>query len=312
MKIIIFGGAGFIGKNLVRAFAEKKYDIVVYDRIDVPFSADRVRYVQGNLSDVDTMADIISQGDIVVHLAWNGVPADQLADAAQNIISDLIPTVRLFSACVKKHAKKIIFMSSGGAVYGKPQDIPMSEAHPLEPLSDYGINKLACEKYLKTLTVGTETQGIVLRLANPYGPFQRPFGKQGVVATFLASALLDKEICVWGDGSAVRDYVYIDDVVKAVCAAVNYSGSETVFNVASGEGNSVAEIIQTIERITGKTLNKTYKSAYVAEVGRNILDCTRISSEFGWSATTTLEKGIRVMLDCWNPQENQFNALRWE
>lgn len=311
MKVIIFGGAGFIGKNLVREFAERKYDVVVYDRIDAAFSSENVRYVKGDFSDVNAMADIICQGDVVVHLAWNGVPADEPTDAAQNIILDLVPTVRLFSECVRKRARKIIFMSSGGAVYGKPQSIPMSESHQLEPLSDYGINKLACEKYLKNLTAGTETKGIVLRLANPYGPFQRPFGHQGVVATFLASAMLDKEICIWGDGSAVRDYIYIGDVVEAVNSAIKYTGSETVFNVASGKGNSVAEIIETIEKITGRMLKKTYKSAYSAEVGRNILDCSLISKELGWNAKTTLERGIREMLDCWNPNDRQFNVLKW-
>lgn len=311
MRVVIFGGAGFLGKNISLYLAKCGYDVIVFDRVDSPKFSKSIGYFKGNFSDTEKAAEVIREGDCILHLSWNSVPADGNSNIISCLNDDVISSVRFFQKCVEKKVSKIIFLSSGGAIYGIPQYLPIDEKHITAPTTAYGINKFTVEKYLELITSKTDTKAFVIRLANIYGAFQRPFTRQGVVASFLASVLLDKSINIWGDGSAVRDYIYVDDLSRLIALISDYNGDSAVYNVGSGVGCSVNDIIDVVEKVTGKTVEKTYSPSYAGDVGKNVLDCSKAFSELGWKAQVSLDEGIKKMLDIWNPETEQFDKVEF-
>jgi len=191
---------------------------------------------------------------------------------------------------------KLVFVSSGGTVYGRPQQTPIPETHPTEPTCSYGIVKLAIEKYLALYQMLHGLDYRVLRLANPYGPGQEANRAQGVIGTFLSRVVHDEAIEVWGDGSVVRDYLYIGDTVAAMLLAAEYAGAERIFNIGSGEGHSVREIIAAVEQATGKKAKASYTAARKFDVPVSVLDISRAQNELGWRPAVNLDEGLYLTL----------------
>ena len=189
---------------------------------------------------------------------------------------------------------KVIFVSSGGTVYGVPEHLPICESHPTDPISAYGISKLAIEKYLGLYRRLHGLDYCVLRVANPYGPYQVPFNNQGVVASILQRALSGEAVEIWGDGEIVRDFIHIDDVVDTLIAAVDYAGPKRVFNVGSGIGRSVNQIITDVETVLKLgPIARDYKPARPADVPVNVLDIGLIQREMGWRPCIDWLEGLR-------------------
>ena len=312
MKIVILGGAGFLGRNLASHFKKNKADVLVLDRPGVDVSYLDQKQIPCAGCDFATAAGIeqyIDEGDCVIHLVSTSYPTTSNADVAKDAEDNIIPTLRLLDVCVKKKAARVIYASSGGQVYGIPQYVPIDESHPTNPRSAYGVHKLAIEKYLALYTELYGLSTIALRISNPFGYGQQPFRGQGVVPTFIASVYKGIPVEVWGDGESVRDYIDVEDMALAFEKAVSYTGTHKVFNIGSGCGVSVNEILRTVEEVTGITAVVNRKEAAVEDVRQNILSCKLAEEELGWKSTTTLKQGIEKLCKCWDEATKSFREV---
>lgn len=313
--MIIVGGAGFIGRNILQRFIDAGIDVCVYDKYHPDGENDSffkgIPYICGDLSDQKGFLRIISKGDTVIHLLSTSYPNNSNINIYQDAHDNILPGVMLAEACVKKEAGKVIFASSGGAVYGQPCYVPIDENHPLNPVSSYGIHKLAVEKYLKLIYKLYGIRTVSLRISNPYGAWQRPFSGQGFIATALACVKMDRMVEIWGDGNATRDYVYISDVAEAFYKALFYDGEYSVFNIGSGIGKSVNDILDEIQETEGKSIKKEYYPKTSAEVGKNILDCSRAKEYLGWSPATGLHEGLQKMSAMWDGTKKMYCNVKY-
>ena len=185
----------------------------------------------------------------MLHLVSTTLPKSSNDDPLYDAQSNILATLELLNSMVEERVRRIVFISSGGTVYGPPQYLPVDEKHPTEPLVSYGVTKLAIEKYLVMYRHLHGIEPVILRVANPYGERQRVETAQGAVAVFLDRALRDQPIEIWGDGTVSRDYLHVSDVAEAFALALVYSGPHTVFNVSSGRGTSLLELLRIIEQV---------------------------------------------------------------
>ncbi|MEE5991117.1 MAG: UDP-glucose 4-epimerase [Firmicutes bacterium ADurb.Bin354] len=304
MNIAIIGGAGFIGVNLaIRLSSFPDNRITVVDRDESFFEPLRklnlsnVAFLVGSF-DNDTDFDRQVKGqDVIYHLASTTIPGTSNQHIPEELDSNVTVTARLFDACVKQKVKKVIFISSGGTVYGKKGKCPIEENMVTYPISSYGIQKLAIEKmlYLYRYQFGLDYR--IIRLANPYGPYQRPNGRLGVVTTFIYKAMTDGRLEVYGDGTVVRDFIYIDDAVKGIINIADGDCEYRVFNLGSGKGTSVNQVIDSIKKIVRDDICVEYESSRSGDVPENYLDISRYEKYYGKLDPMSLEEGIKRTMD---------------
>lgn len=309
MKVTLIGGSGFIGTNVAIALKRNGYDVLVLDRLETRNAMLEkldIAYQQCDYVNGKGFENVFQKGDYIIHLVSTSLPNFSNENVYKDATENVLPSINLMNLCIQNGVEKIIYASSGGQVYGIPKKIPISENHVLEPQSAYGIHKMAVEKYLQLYSKLHGIKTNILRISNPYGAGQQPFRGQGVISTFLASALLEKDVEIWGDGTAIRDYIYIDDLAEAFVKTVQYDGEEQVFNVGSGIGTSVNDIFEQIEIVTQKHIHKNYIDAKSADVNANVLDCSKAESVLKWKAKTTLYDGLKKMAGCWNEEQQQF------
>ena len=216
-KVILFGGAGFIGTNLaIKLSQDSNNDITLVDT-DIKFfeelkklKLNKILYVESKFNEDTDFDELLEGQEIVYHLVSTTVPTTSNQQIPQEISANIIVTSKLLEACVRCNVKKVIFISSGGTVYGKEVCCPLKEETPTYPISSYGLQKITIEKLLYLYNCMYNIDYRVVRLANPYGPYQRPNGILGAVSTFTYKALNDEEITVYGDGSVIRDFIYIE------------------------------------------------------------------------------------------------------
>jgi UDP-glucose 4-epimerase len=220
------------------------------------------------------------------------LPKSSNADPVFDIESNVLGTVRLLTHAIKTGLKKIIFASSGGTVYGVPKHVPIVESHANDPVCSYGITKLAIEKYLGLFYQLYGLDYTVLRLANPYGERQRTHASQGAVAVFLGNVLRGELVEIWGDGSVVRDYIHIADVVDALLLSSEKTSDEHVFNIGAGRGHSLNELLDAIERVTGRTASRRYLPGRPFDVPVSVLCIDRARIALGWSPKVDFEQGL--------------------
>ncbi len=299
MRITVFGGGGFIGSTIVDRLLRDGHEICVFERPRVdPYrhfdTHESVRWMTGDLTSVHDITEAIDGTDIVVHLVSTTLPKSSNDDPVYDVQSNLVSTLQLLNAMVAKNVKKIVFISSGGTVYGDPVYLPVDEKHPTNPKVSYGITKLAIEKYLLLYQYQHGIKANILRVANPYGERQRVETAQGAIAVFLDKALRKQPIEIWGDGTVTRDYLYIADVAEAFARAVQYDGTESVFNISSGYGTSLNEIIGKIEAILGQPVERTYRPGRPFDVPASVLDNSLAQIELGWRPKVDLDAGIKM------------------
>lgn len=303
-KFLILGGLGFIGRHIALALLSRGYKVRILDRSPVDLqdvlpifaNSKNLEYVAGNFGNSESISNALNGCDCCIHLVTTTLPATSNTDKVFDVQSNLIGTIQLLEAMRNQGLKKLIFLSSGGTVYGNPVYTPIDEDHPTNPLSSYGIVKLAIEKYCRLYNHLHETKAIALRLSNPYGPGQSGNGIQGAVSAFLTKALTGQPIEIWGDGSVVRDYIHIDDVTNAILSAISYDGNEAVFNVGSGTGTSLNEIVDCLRKSFNPKLTVNYKASRSLDVSTNILDISRARRELGWSPNIEFESGIQALI----------------
>jgi UDP-glucose 4-epimerase len=252
-----------------------------------------VDWFQGDFNDPTSVAAAIEGYDIVFHLVSATTPAIANVDKIADLRSNVGSTLHLLEACRTQGVARIIFVSSGGTIYGISREFPTSEDAPCWPISAYGISKLAVERYLHLYEYLHNLDYRVLRVSNPFGPYQSGVKNQGVIAAFLMRAIAGQRLQVWGDGSVSRDYLYVDDVSLALELAALHEGPDRIFNVGSGVARSLNEVIKAIQVIVGGRLMVEYTKARSVDVPATALDITRARLGLGWSPQTEFTDGLR-------------------
>lgn len=298
LRALVLGGGGFIGSHLVTALLALGMQVRVLERpyrTRMPSIPDHpaLEWQEGDFGNVQDIHLALLDVDVVFHLVSTTQPKSSNDDPCFDVESNLVATLRLLDQ-LRGSKTRLIFASSGGTVYGTPRHTPIPETHPTEPTCSYGITKLAIEKYLALYRLLHGLDYRVLRVANPYGPGQEANRAQGVVGTFLSRVMHDEPIEVWGDGSVVRDYLYISDTVSALLRAADYQGPERIFNIGSGGGHSVREIIAAVEQVTCKKARASYTAARKFDVPVSVLDITLAKKELGWQPEVNLNAGLRL------------------
>lgn len=299
VNTLLLGGAGFIGTNLALSMvADKRTRLTIADRNYEKLSAIipgslNVTYKKIDFSESTDFDELVKGQDVVYHLISTIIPGTSNRHIPEELSANIIVTAKLLDACVRQKVRKVVFLSSGGAVYGKKGQCPIEEDMVTYPITSYGVQKLTIEKLLYLYRYLYHLDYRVIRLANPYGPYQRPNGGLGVITTFLYKALLNEPIQVFGDGSVVRDFIYIDDAVKAIRKIADGESEYRIFNLGSGIGHSVKQIIEAIEKVLGKSLKVAYVSGRKSDVPVNYLDISRYESLYGKLDHRPLEDGIR-------------------
>lgn len=290
-RVALIGAGGFFGTNLARHLAPRIAELRCLGlKLSFPEAMQGLTWITGDMADA-AISDALDGCDTVIHLATTSAPGTDLdisADAEANVMASL----RLFDRCIAAGVKQVVFISSGGTVYGIPNHVPIPESAPTLPITAYGVAKLSIEKYLEVYARLRGLEYRVLRISNLYGPYQTTAKMQGVVAAFLARAMRGEPLEIWGDGKVVRDYVYVEDAAAAVLAAMRYRGDERIFNIGGGMGMSLNEVITAIETLLGRELVKNYRPGRPVDVPINILDCALAKLELGWAARTNFSKGL--------------------
>ncbi|MBS0343570.1 MAG: NAD-dependent epimerase/dehydratase family protein [Proteobacteria bacterium] len=292
---LIVGGGGFLGTHLCQALTKAKAKVCVFSRTITPIPDwQNVNAVQGTLENTELLRTAIKDSEFVFHLLGGVSPASVDSSLKLEIDHSVSASIRLFEMCCEYNVRRVIFVSSGGTVYGIPKSVPISEEAPTFPISPYGVNKLSIEKYLHYFWKSAGLDYAVMRVANPFGSFQVPGRGQGVIATMLKNAIDGKALEIWGDGKAIRDYIYAPDAARALALAAVYQGAERIFNVGSGLGRSVVDIATDILRLVDRDgFPVVYKDARPTDVPANVLDISRIHREFNWTPKTPWDQALR-------------------
>ena len=304
MRIVLLGGAGFIGTNLVLELAKDPMnEITVVDKDALFFKTleemhlPMLKFVESDFSADSDYEQLVAGQDIVYHLVSTTVPTTSNRKIADEIKENVVFSANLFEACVHQRVKKVVFLSSGGTVYGREVTCPLSEETPTNPITSYGLQKITIEKllYLYNYMYGLDYR--IIRLANPYGPYQRPNGILGAVTTFTYKAMKGEKIQVYGDGSVIRDFIYIDDAIRAILNIVNGNSEYHTFNIGSGRGTSIKMVLNTISAILNVKMDVEYSGARAVDVPVNYLNISRYEKWYGVLDPMSLEEGIRKTAD---------------
>jgi UDP-glucose 4-epimerase len=297
MNCLVLGGNGFIGSHLVDQLLAEGHNVRVFDKYEEYYRKPlpSVEYQYGEFGNRGLVMEALTGIDVVFHLISTTLPKTSNDDPAFDVQSNVVETIFLLEQCIAQKIKKIIFISSGGTVYGNPSVVPIPENNPTDPECSYGITKLAIEKYIYLFWYLHGLDYCILRLANAYGERQRPTATQGAIPVFLERALRNDEIIVWGDGSVIRDYIHVTDIASALTKAITYSGETKIFNIGSGVGHSLNEVIQVIESITAHPLRVKYTSGRSFDVSVNVLDISRARNNLIWRPTVSLQEGVTRM-----------------
>jgi UDP-glucose 4-epimerase len=299
-RCLVLGGGGFLGGHLVEALQADGYRVRVFDRVPRRATAAEIapetEWHEGDFGNRGDVAEALQGCQIVVHLVATTLPRTSNEDPAHDLESNLLPTIRFLDVALEHDVKRLVFASSGGTVYGVPHTVPVPESHSTQPLCSYGIHKLAIEQYLHLYHSLHGLEYCVLRLANPFGERQRSDASQGAVAVFLDHALRGENVTVWGDGSAVRDYIYVGDVARAFCHAVSHDAPTGVFNIGSGQGQSVNDLLAAIEALIGRPVTRRYVEGRPFDVPVNVLDISLAARCLRWRPHVTFREGLERTL----------------
>lgn len=298
MKVLVIGGNGFIGSHLIDHLLLEGHDIrvfdIAYERYRKPLA--NVDYRISTLDNIPDLYEALLGIDIVFHLASSTVPSTSNIDTVSDINKNLIPTLNLLNLMVKLGIYRIVYFSSGGAIYGLPKRIPILEEHPLHPISSYGIIKATVEMYLFLYQRLHRLKPLIIRPSNPYGPRQGHYMAQGVISTFLRKAKLNESLIIFGDGNSKKDYIYINDLIRS-CTKLSFKDTVGTFNIGSGKSYSINEIISEIKGITGQEIFTINSEMQKYDVDHFELDISKLENSIGPIECISLGKGIE---NTWN------------
>ncbi|WDZ80946.1 NAD-dependent epimerase/dehydratase family protein (plasmid) [Ensifer adhaerens] len=251
-----------------------------------------VDWFQGDFNDPSSLAAAIEGCDVVFHLVNATTPASANVDKVADVRLNVTGSLQMLEVCRAQNVKRVIFASSGGTIYGIPEILPTPEDASCWPLTSYGISKLSVERYLHLYSYLYGIDYRVVRIANPFGPFQVASKNQGVIAAFLRRMLSDQPVEVWGDGSVARDYVYIEDVADALVLAAKHVGEDKIFNIGSGVARTINEVIESLETVTGRRCRVIRREGRMVDVPISVLDVGRARQSLRWEPQTQFEEGL--------------------
>jgi UDP-glucose 4-epimerase len=299
-NILVTGGNGFIGSHLVDALCmDNKNNVIVVGRSPLEKSffnrLDEFRYYQADLNDDLNISRIISDHhiNVVYHIAWSNFNATAQSNIVNDVKANVIPSIKLFDACVKNGVQRIVYLSSGGTVYGIPEILPVKENHPKLPATGYGVSKLTIEHYLQMYSRFYGVESVILRPSVPYGPRQSPIRGQGAITTFLYKALDNQPISIWGDGTSQRDYFFISDLISGLLLAMNISYEQNlVFNIAGDKTYTLSDILEIVQEVVEIPMNVVYEPSRMVDVPNIYLDTSKAAKSMGWKPIVDIKKGI--------------------
>jgi UDP-glucose 4-epimerase len=298
MQAVVVGASGFIGSHLVDGLLAAGYRVKALARhlpgliSPVAQANPALKLCPLSMGDGLALQEAIEGADLVFHLASGSLPQSSNRDPQADVQVNLLGALKVLEAARLAQVQRLVMVSSGGTVYGVPQQVPIPETHPTDPTCSYGISKLAIEKYVALYRQLHGLDGLVLRVANPYGERQRLDATQGVVPVFLGKALRGEPLQIWGDGSTVRDFLHVSDVVDALLAAAHYQGEERLFNVGSGEGLSLNQLVALLGDELQRPLAVEYLPARGFDLLTNVLCIERAQRCLGWSPTVSVAEGL--------------------
>lgn len=295
--IAVIGGNGFIGRALVSRLAERGASVRVFDRFShgtEVLASSGVTTMRGDFLSRSDLARAVSGTHTVVHALSTTTPATAQDDPAQDVQTNLLPSIALFEECARANVGRVVFLSTGGAIYGSTAAELLTEDTMPRPVSPYAIGKLAIENYLRYFSATTGLRSTVLRLSNPYGPGQRAGRAQGLIPIALRAVRDGVAITQYGDGSMVRDYIHINDASRTIADVVLGDPRHDLYNLGSGVGATVREVLAIIHQVTGRPLTLDRRPAPATFVSRSVLDTSRLRAEFPTHSVTSLTDGIRL------------------
>lgn len=301
---LILGGNSFIGSQISKIMVENGYNVKILSDFKSGTSnlepiLDRIEIIKGNFLDKGIRKKAIKDAEFVFHNISTTNPQNSILNPVFDVESNVIGTIGLLQDLINTDVRKIIFTSSGGTIYGEPAKAPVSEDDATNPICPYGISKLAIEKYMYYFNYAYGLDYTIFRYSNPYGEGQYPSKGVGVIPTFLGNIAKGRQPVIYGDGSIVRDYVYIKDVVDVNLIAISrkIKSEHHIFNVGSGTGTSLNDLVDTMSEVIGTRITPEYVNVRKGDVSRIVLDITRIKKEYGWEPRTSLAEGIK---NTWN------------
>ncbi|MCH9276639.1 NAD-dependent epimerase/dehydratase family protein [Bifidobacterium amazonense] len=293
MRKIVVLGCGFLGNKLIDSFlGDPATTIVGFDRNVPGQSHDRVQYVQGSFASGYDFASLVRGADLVIHLVSTSVPGTEKR-SLDEIQANVIPSVELFDACMAEGVGRLVFLSSGGTVYGSSPYRANRETDPPAPYNTYGLQKVMIEQALQLTAHYGDMQYQIIRLSNPYGPGQNPHGPLGLVTKLVYQAVNHETIHIFGDGSVVRDFIYIDDAIQGILDIIARGTVNTIYNLGRGTGASVAEVTAAIERIVPERIIIDHEPARKVDIPYSVLDIAKYRQITSLRRFISLEEGIR-------------------
>jgi len=301
-RCCIIGGAGFIGSFVVRSLLDNGRNVIVVGRKEFPTRSlpDDVEYVSGDFGDTSLLHEILQKVDEVIDLAYATVPKTSYENPVQDILENLPPVVHLLDIASQYSLKKILLVSSGGVIYGHTDKTPIDEDQATNPISPYGITKLAVEKYARMFHVTRDLPIVCVRPGNAYGETQKPFSGQGFIATAIASILKESTLELYGEVGTIRDYIHVQDVAEGILAALSNGRPGSVYNIGSGEGRSNRDVLNALcplAKSQGLEIIVNTRSIRKFDVPVNVLDYSKLNRETGWKAKISFKEGLQRTWD---------------
>ena len=295
MKVLVTGGAGFIGSNIVDRLIEKNFEVVIIDNL----STGKKEHINEKAIFYET--DICSKNienifdkeniEVVIHTAAQIDVQKSINDPIYDCKNNIIGTLNILEACKKYKVNKLIY-SSSAAVYGQPEYLPVDEEHPINAMSGYGISKHTPEHYIQMYADIYGLNTSILRYSNVYGPRQDPKGEGGVISIFVDKMLDNDNPIIYGDGEQTRDFIYVDDIVSANIAAINKSQNE-VYNISCNTKNSINDLAKIINNILNTNYSPIYKKARPGDIRHSVLDNNKALNSLAWKPQYDLEQGLK-------------------
>ncbi|MFH1450138.1 MAG: NAD-dependent epimerase/dehydratase family protein [bacterium] len=295
MKVLVTGGAGFIGSNCVDRLVEEGIEVVVVDNLSTGHLENihkKAKFYQLDINEL-TISEIFEKEkfDYLIHFAAQMNVRHSLKDPLFDAKVNILGSINLIENCKKFKVSKFIYISTGGAVFGEPKYLPVDEDHPINPLCPYGASKHTVEHYLYMYQENYDLNYTILRYPNVYGPRQDPLGEAGVIAVFTQQMIKNMQPTIFGDGLQTRDYVYVGDVVEATFLALTKGDGKT-YNIGSGKETNVNELFQTLKKVTSFKLDPVYGDPIPGEIRRISLNGSLAKKELSWKEPLSLEEGI--------------------
>lgn len=312
-KILLIGGGGFIGLHLAKALIASGREVIILGRLESIQSGQNDNFVYFSSLKISRqkLNELLLSADEIIYLAYSSVPQSSYLEPLKDISENLSLAVEMFNELKKSNVKKLVYVSSGGTVYGQAQDFLIDENHPTNPISPYGITKLAIEKYGLMFLATSNLPFVIVRPSNPYGEAQLPFKGQGFISTAIASGIIGEKVKVFGEFGTIRDYIYVDDLISGLISVLDFGKIGEIYNLGTGIGTTNLELINFVNEMANET-GLLVEHEIVAErpfdVRSNVLNSCKLKRLNGWEAKVELKDGLKRTIS-WFRSKNQ-NELK--